>query len=233
MPLPEEQKTTVYIINGIIAAYKTAVNNSLSLGEIAKANPQLAASVSVLCLEEIGKMILLDGLIFSKIGDERYSKAEKGYSKHKSKLDAAEFIPIYISYLMELNPELKKDKIFQKVLLIMLLKDKENKNNLRKVFGSDFWLSDLDKIKQKGFYSDKVNTEEFKSADELLTEEQSRAVVELALSSIDLLRFVFNRTQHQYENSVQDIRTKIDDNQIKGIRDQAKKIVESVFPDSV
>ncbi len=85
---------TVY--NAFAKAFESAVANYEAALSLANHNHiSQASSLAILALEEVGKMMLLDGLLFAKTGDERYKLYIQGHLSHRMKLDAVELVSIH------------------------------------------------------------------------------------------------------------------------------------------
>ncbi len=221
-------KETEYIYSGFEASYRTAIKN----GESAKGlleklgNPQLAVSTAILSLEEVGKMFLIDGLLFSREGDSRYKNFKDGFRSHKMKLDAVECFPLFVYYIAQLDPRLKTTPAFSQTIAVILTRMKGLRNRLNEVFDPSFTLRDLDIVKQKGFYAHESSGNDFKATDELISEEQAKAVVEFAYNSIDLLRFLLKDNLERYRKRISELRANVNEKLLHYIRTEATKIVE-------
>ena len=223
-----KQKDIDYICSGFEASYHTAIKNGQTAKQILEklGNPQLAASTAILSLEEVGKMCLIDGLLFSREGDERYKHFKDGFKSHKMKLDAVECFPLFAAYIAQLDPRFSDDPAFSQATVIILNRLNGFRNRLNEVFIPSFALKDLDLIKQKGFYADEVSSNEFRSTDNLMTEEQARAVVDFAYNIIDLLRFLLKDNLERYRNRMQKLREKVDDKLLFYIRSEVERTFE-------
>jgi AbiV family abortive infection protein len=117
-----------------------------------------ATSLAVLALEEVGKMILLDGLLFAKTGDERHEHFTKGHLAHRSKLRSLEIYPVFLVYLRTMDPR-RAECAFRQATVVALTDLKKKRERIGDVFGAKFPLMDLDALKQKGFYSHQRGTQ--------------------------------------------------------------------------
>jgi AbiV family abortive infection protein len=75
-----------------------------------------ATSLAVLALEEVGKMKLLDGLLFARTGDERYKKYKQSHLNHRTKLDALELYPLFLHYLTTVNSRRYRNRYKQTMI---------------------------------------------------------------------------------------------------------------------
>ena len=91
--------STDTVLSAFEKAYESALANFEAASALADLN-HLAAltSLTVLSLEEVGKMMLIDGLLFARTGDERYKRYPKGHLSHRMKLDALELYPLFLNY---------------------------------------------------------------------------------------------------------------------------------------
>jgi len=96
---------TETIYQAFVKAYESALANYEAVSLLAgRGFDAQATSLAVLALEEVGKMILIDGLLFARTGDERYKRYKSGNLSHRDKLDALELFPLLLNYLMRFEP---------------------------------------------------------------------------------------------------------------------------------
>ena len=225
---------TVYSHNtdAVLDAFTKAYDSALSNYEAASALANLnhiaqATSLAVLALEEVGKMILLDGLLFARTGDERYKKYKQGHLSHRTKLDALELYPLFLNYLTTVDPR-RTQNPYKQSLIIVLTELKTKRQQLAALFGENFILPDLDDLKQRGFYSHEAEGN-LKSNKEAIDPNVSKAVLELAWRVTDSLKFVLGEHLDNYRERFRTLREKVNEIALKRFRKEATKIVESIF----
>jgi len=146
----------------------------------------LSVSVSVLSMEEIGKMFLIDGLLFSRAGDYKATAFSQGSNKHESKLLSLELFPFFVQSLANNDPRYGTYQ-YNTAIAITLTNFRDEYTALAE-HGINTFV-ELDAWKQKGFYASE-NGNRIVSPDELITEGLATAVVVLArrlTTTIDFL----------------------------------------------
>lgn len=115
-------------------------------------NATQSTSLSILALEECGKLFLFDSLLFSTKDDDYEANFRKCFGSHVSKIEALQFFPMLLVKFARADPRYNNNPQFRlmvdddlpKAVLIF----REMRDNLE-----DCDLRNMDKVKQKGFYS--------------------------------------------------------------------------------
>ena len=85
-----DSPSTNYILDAFTKAYESALSNQDAAAALADLEKDAqSTSLSVLALEEVGKMMLIDGLLFARQGDERYQSWKRGRLSHEANRRAA------------------------------------------------------------------------------------------------------------------------------------------------
>lgn len=166
-------------------------------------------SLSVIALEECGKLFILDSLLFLRDKENNYYK--KSSISHKDKLDALQFcIPLLLN-ISKHDEKYKNENTKEKfgIAIQIALKDLHNeyvtiREQLPK---SDF--RELDILKQKGFYTNYHNNE-FKNPSSNIDEKLSIQINKLANSFIQNINFIMSRkTIDGYLSMAKNVRRKL------------------------
>jgi len=227
--MPNYYRGIEFIGEGIEACWL----NALELLESAKLvlnekHHGLALSLAVLAMEEIGKLILIDGLLFAKPGDERSQIFDKGYRTHKVKLMALDIFPFLVTSLATLDPRYDKEQRFNQTLAIVIQQYKNQRQNLSPWLGPQCNLQDLDSWKQRGFYSH--FNEQGRFVRPLTIDDNfSSAVVQLAFRIVNCLDFILKDNIERYKKRILSFRGKVNDQQLAQIRIQAQELVDQMF----
>jgi len=208
--------------------------NALDLLESAKlvksqGHHALALSLAVLTMEEIGKMIMIDGLLFAKPGDERSKIFEGGFRCHKSKLGALDVFPFLLRYLGTLDPRYSTEQRFNLTLAIVLQQYKKERQALEPWLGPACDLRDLDSWKQRGFYTHVDSNGHFVHPAEIIDEDFSAAVVGLANRLGDAVNFILKDNMTRYKERIHSLREKLTEEQLFEIRKHAQDLVKAMF----
>lgn len=151
-----------------------------------------ALSLSIIALEECGKIFILDSLLFLRDKENNYFK--KSSISHKDKLDAVQFsIPLLleISKHDEKFRDEKTKKRFETAIRIGLKNLHDQYIELReKMPNSD--IRQLDMIKQRGFYTDFYDNQ-FRIPSDGVEPEIATLANKLANSFIGNIEFIMNK----------------------------------------
>lgn len=109
-------------------------------------------SLSVLALEELGKLFSVDGLLLAQPKDYKSEAFEKSLKSHAAKLTAVQLLPMLIERVATIDSRYEKEPMFKQTI-ILTISDLKSRASvvLRMLSVSDFHA--LDKLKQEGFYS--------------------------------------------------------------------------------
>jgi AbiV family abortive infection protein len=166
-------------------------------------------SLSVIALEECGKLFILDSLLFLR--DKKNNYYKKSSISHKDKLDALQFcIPLLLNiskHDKKYKNENLKDK-FQMAIKIGLKNLHIEYVQLREQLPrSDF--RELDILKQRGFYSDSSDNI-FKTPSSNIDKKLSIQINELANSFYQNITFIMNNEAvDDYISMAKNIRGKL------------------------
>ena len=219
---------TEMILDAFFKAFESALSNYEAASVLTEQKYiSQASSLSILSLEEVGKMMLLDGLLFAKTGDERYKQYKHGHLSHRMKLDGMELYPLFLRYLNTIDPRRNENR-YKQTLLIIFEDLKAKRQDLADLLGDGFVFSDLDKYKQQGFYSHEAEGI-LKANNEAIDPKVANALLVLTWRVTDTLKFVLGQSLEYYKSFVHESRKRIDEVRLKVIRSEATKIVESIF----
>lgn len=187
MKKPQFRNNLTFVKSGYEACWKNATDLRESAELLCKEKKfALSLSVSVLAMEEIGKMMLIDGLLFARAGDYKAENFSKGHNKHQSKLLYLELFPFFVRALATLDSRYCTHA-FKSALVITLQNFKEEMSALAENGIASF--VDLDAWKQKGFYASESGNQ-IVSPDKVVSPELAQATVTLArrlTTTIDFL----------------------------------------------
>ena len=139
----------------------------------------VALSLSVLAMEEVGKMMLLDGLLFSRAGDHKGEHFRSGHTKHQEKLQFVDLFPFFVTSLATADPRYDAETRFRKALDITILNLKKERLVLSRCLGANCDLTELDSWKQHGFYASDAG-DKLLSPQDRVPEDLAKAVHTLA-----------------------------------------------------
>ena len=92
-----------------------------------------ALSLSVLALEELGKMCAIDGLVFARSNDDKAQRFDKSLRGHDVKLAALQLLPLFISALLTLGAQ-----VIRRILRHWLTRS-SGTSLLRSILTSGMW----------------------------------------------------------------------------------------------
>lgn len=188
----------------------------------------LALSISILAIEEIGKLILLDGLLFAHKYDKRSDIFEKGFRSHKIKLDALDFFPFLISYLANLDMRFNKEEKFNQTIAIIIEQYKKGRFMLSKWIGEDCNLQKLDEWKQKGFYAHYNSNGQIVLPNNIDIE-FCEAILNFSNRIVDSVNFLLKDNILKYMETINNVRINLSSQQILEIRGQAEMLMNKLI----
>lgn len=219
---------TETVFNAFSKAFESALANQEAALALAKQNHiSQASSLAILALEEVGKMMLLDGLLFSKTGDDRYKQYKQGHLSHRMKLDAVELYPLFLHHLTTVDPR-RNDNRFKQTMLVIFTDLKAKRQELANLLGEEFVFPDLDQLKQQGFYSHETDGV-LKSNKEAIDPKVAEVLLALTWRVTDTLKFVLGQSLEHYKEFFQNMREKVDEVSLKKVRKEATNIVRNIF----
>ena len=205
--------------NDLIEAAKLLLDNELH---------GVALSMSVLAIEELGKLFCIDGLLFARSDDDKAKAYAKSLKRHSTKLSSFTLISFLLGNIAQVDPRLKSDPKFAQAIAISI-NDLKIKGN--KVFDllPNFSFQDLNSLKQQGFYAQPYGNV-FKSPNKALTREVSQEIYELAWSAVTTLDFLLKDGNLQrYIKNARSIRGALTEEKHNELKEQAKHLSEMIF----
>ncbi len=191
-------------------------------------NHGLALALAVLAMEEIGKLALVDGLLFSKPEDERSSGFKNGFRSHKLKLQMIDGFPMLLTYLARFDPRFQAGLKFKYAIAIVIKQYEKDRNNLAPWIGEACNLAELNAWKQNGFYSHYDLSGRFVRPSEIDMGFTS-AVVNLGFRVVDGVDFILKTSMDKYKAGIRAMRESITEDDLRLIRDHAQLILSEVF----
>lgn len=187
-----------------------------------------ALSLSVIALEECGKIFILDSLLFARDKNQNFYK--KSSISHKDKLDAFQFSITLLNLISKMDTRYLNEKTNHKFSLAVTIglknlhdKYKEIRDNLP---DEDFRVLDI--YKQKGFYShesDNNYTTPFESVDKDL----SVQINQLANLFLKNMKFIMNeQAVNDYITFAKRIRGNLSEDEWVKINRNANRMVTAL-----
>ncbi len=187
-----------------------------------------ALSLSVLALEELGKLICIDGLLFAHATGHKADRFAKSLKSHSQKLSAFEVFPFLLGNIAEIDPRYQTETGFKQALAIGLNDLKARGNQVMGMLGSG-GFDDLDKWKQYGFYTQPRNSTFIKPND-AVSREVAEAVFMLAWRASSSLDFYLKKGNlERYIEFARNVRSKLTEAEHQEIERESKVIVDELF----
>jgi AbiV family abortive infection protein len=230
MPKLNYRNNLDFIEKAIRASWKNA-QELLSGAEILidKEHHAQALSLSVLALEEVGKLFCIDGLIFSKPKDHKAEAFSKSLKSHETKLLALNLISMLIYNYANCDPRYDSDKAYKKALAIGINNMKNSGNNVLELIDENDFCG-LDRMKQAGFYSQLTKKNTFITPSKALGTEEVKIVYDFAELVIGNLNFVLeDGNLERYIDRAKRSRTALSMDDLEIISAQAEELVRELF----
>lgn len=194
------------VLQGIQAAVTQGASLARSAERLlSEGDHALALSVAVLALEEIGKALLIDGLIFAKAGDEKVAAFERGHRKHTEKLRYVQALPGYLERQAIADPRSDDVKYQERIAAAT-----ENFNAARAALISALGVPEgfeaLDRFKQRGFYTELKGGMIFELPANSISPSLASAVVTVARMAANAAEIPFEVGVGPYAEFIEGIR---------------------------
>ena len=147
-----------------------------------------AFSLSVLALEEIGKLCCADGLLFARANDGKAQTFAKSLKSHSTKLSALNLLPLLLSNIAMLDPRYELEPRFAQAIGISV-KDLKNRGNAVVALLKGEGFAKLDHWKQVGFYAQPMRNG-FAKPNAVVTQEMAQAAHLLAWRAVSTLELL-------------------------------------------
>ncbi len=217
------------IEGGVEACWKNCVALVASARQLFQAGQRAPAlSLAVLALEETGKMILIDGLLFAQEVDDRTEGFRKSLRDHKYKVSILSVFPLFLTYLARLDPRYNSEAAFNLTIADTIRELGERLRSLRQWLGAELDLCDLDKWKQKGFYVH-LNGHKMVSPTEGVAPALSEAVVGFSSLMVDSVDFILKLNIEKYKARIRKARESFTEEMLIQLRNEAERIIEASF----
>lgn len=188
-----------------------------------------ALSLSVLALEEIGKLFCADGLLFAPPDDHKAKAFTKSLKSHAAKLSALDLLPLLLQNMAALDPRYWKEPRFRQALVISINDLKNCGNAVIKIL-NDEDFSKLDHWKQVGFYSQPLE-KGFITPNEAVKGEIAEAVFMLAWRATTTLDFLLkDGNLKRYIDYARKIRAKLCEEQHAAMSAAGEELANLLFP---
>ena len=165
--------------NDLVASAKLLLDNGFH---------GLALSVSVLALEELGKIFCIDGLLFARSDDHKAEAYVRSLKSHATKLSSLTVLPYLLGNIAAADPRIKSDARFAQAIAVSI-KDLQERGNVLFQLLPNASFNDLDSLKQQGFYSQPYNNI-FKAPSNAINKETSEVVYSLAWRATTTIDFL-------------------------------------------
>ena len=184
-------------------------------------------SLSVLALEELGKLFCLDGLLFAKEGDLKVKNFKKSLRDHSTKLSAFELFPLFLKNIASQDPRFEVDQRFRKALEISINDLLRKGNDVLNLLNENTFHS-LDALKQAGFYTHpNESTNIFLKPSQVINKDQALAIYELSWRASTTLDFLFkNDGLDKYIAKVENFRVNLSEEEHQKLTQMADEFLK-------
>jgi len=190
-----------------------------------------ALSLSILALEELGKLMTLDGLAFSVVNNEISNDRKKLFNEclrsHSTKLRILDGYPLFLSYIATLDPGYKTDEKFGLTMAIVVERYRKDRMELAKWLGEDCDLKKLNELKKKGFYVGRENGSLVSPLD--VDQALVKGICRLACDMVDGIDFVLKHNLERYKDFVSSVRNKLTKEQLAEVRRLGQEVADKIF----
>lgn len=186
-------------------------------------------SMSVLALEEMGKMYFIDGLLFAKSEGQKSEYFAKSLKSHNVKLYAVPMISALSVMVARSDPRFEKDELFRKALAIGHENWKRAGQEVLDLAGQENFEF-LDRWKQSGFYVSLVGGNKFQCPRDGIDPDLSECVRKFAQMSAANLEFAFaDGNLKRYMAQARSIRSKLSEKDHHLLEENIEQMIEWLF----
>lgn len=218
----------------VVTAVQACLKNSVQLGKAAAEQldaqrPGLAVALIVLALEELGKLLLADGLAFAQPGDERAKCFEDALRKHKTKLEVLDLFPFSVPYFARFDPRFETEEKFRQAIEISLTGTQTTRAELHRWLGNDWSFQDLDEWKQRGFYAHLTDGSSLKAPNDEMDPEFAAKLVQFGNVLINFVDFPMRNNFHRYRELLDGVRAHWSEEGYRHIQELVQQGLEELF----
>jgi AbiV family abortive infection protein len=218
-----------FMLDAFSKAHESAISNYDAAVALAESGRHAqATSIAIAALEEIGKMMLIDDLLFARTGGKRYQRHYKdGQLAHHVKLDALELYPHFLNSLITADPR-RNEMGYKHMMATVCSHFNTKRQKLADLFRQDFVFLHLGALKQQGLCSHEADRA-VRANREAVNLEVSKAILALAGCITDAFRLVLGPSLEHYRILFRDLQEKGYETYLETIRGDATEIFKGVF----
>jgi AbiV family abortive infection protein len=218
----------------VVTAVQACLRNSVELRKAASEQidakrPGLAVSLIVLALEELGKLLLADGLAFAEPGDERAKRFEEALRKHKTKLEVLDLFPFSVPYFARFDPRFETEERFRQAIAMSLQGTKATREELARWLGPGWSFEVLDQWKQKGFYVHLADGVTLKTPNDAIDPEFAGKLVSFGNVLINFVDFPLRNNFSRYRKMLEGVRSHWSEEGYRHIQSVVKDGLDQMF----
>jgi AbiV family abortive infection protein len=189
-----------------------------------------ALSLSVLAVEEMGKLFCIDGLLYARSDDQKSSVFAQSLKSHSTKLSSIIPFPLLLSRVASVDPRYGVQERFHQTVAIAISDLKERGNRVLSL-SEKATFQDLDIWKQSGFYAQPRDAL-FLKPNDAVKKVVAEAVYMFAWRAVTTLDFLLKGGNlKRYINCARSVRAKLSESEHQAIEEIGGKIAQELFPD--
>jgi AbiV family abortive infection protein len=187
-----------------------------------------ALSLSVLALEELGKMCAIDGLVFARSNDDKAQRFDKSLRGHDVKLAALQLLPLFIGNLSLVDPRRASDPAYSQALATSLHMLQDDGNAVLQLIQEEDFTG-LDRWKQRGFYVG-INQSVFVCPREAIDKKHAETVHHFAWRAVTTFDFVLGHGMlKRYIEQARSRRSKLAEDHHTSLEQVGQRIANILF----
>lgn len=189
-----------------------------------------ALSLSVLAVEEMGKLFCIHGLLYARSDDHKSREFAQSLKSHSAKLSSFVRFPLLLGHIASVDPRYRVDEPFREAFAISILNLKERGNRILSL-SKKTTFQDLDIWKQVGFYA-QPRGNLFVRPNDAVEKEVAEAVYMFAWRALTTLDFLLKgENLRRCMDRSRAIRAKLTEAEHQAIEQIAGKISQELFSD--
>jgi AbiV family abortive infection protein len=185
-------------------------------------------ALSILSIEEFGKVCAVDALLFAKQGDQKSATFARSMRDHRTKLGYFATFPFLIGHLARVDSRAEHEQAFAETVTFTTRRMQAAGNEVLSQLGGDGFAA-LDLWKQKSLYVT-IESATFVDPREAIEPKLAAAVVRLTSHAADTFSFVAtDENLSRYFETARAIRAKMTEAGHQQLETAAEALFEELF----
>jgi AbiV family abortive infection protein len=227
------RSTTKQVVEAVRACLTNAIDLSRAASEQnQQGRPGLGIALSVLALEELGKLILTDGLAFAQPGDERANRFESALRGHKTKLEVLDLFPFWVPYFAGLDERFSSERPRQTRHRNSCEERHGYPRRAQEVARSGVGVHRPRSVEAAGFLRAPMERTHLVAPNSTLDPQLAAKLTTLACQLVNLVDFPLRDSFDRYEDMLASIRSAWSESEYRIVQRRVEEALDEMFRDA-